>query len=225
MLDALHGVIIGQTELKRLGLSTDIVRQAIEYTHSVLDHIDHTLVEYSGVQLSSLVELVNLSAIVGNLFRAGISRASAGAFVANKPHTYPDLVANVEGASDIEIKVALEQNKPKGHLVKPGPHITVRYVLADQVGQYEKNKENRGSVVWIWEVRVGQLDECHFNISSTAGDSGKTAVINASGLWSLAPVFLDLSKCPYPDTGRIFRSLDIIYKGNLAQEGHSRGLP
>ena len=107
---------------------------------------DHTLVSSDSDRLADLIELANLSAIVGNLFRRGIATVSNGTFKANRPHTFPDLLANAPGARDLEIKVALEANNPKGHLVKPGPHLTVRYVLADENGTFVRGTDSRGDV-------------------------------------------------------------------------------
>ncbi len=116
------------------------------------------------------------------------------------------------GCKDIEIKVALETNKPKGHLVKPGPHVIVRYVLAQENG-FIPGKDNRGKIAWIWEVRVGNLKDSHFNCSNTDGDSGKTAVINASGMDSLNIVYCDLDHCPLPKKGQSFENLKKIFGG------------
>ena len=207
--------------MAELELSTTVIREAIQSTHRVLDLIDKSLVEASGDRLTSLIELANLSAIVGNLFRSGVAKASGGAFTANNPHTFPDLLAVDPDGLDIEIKVALETNNPKGHLVKPGPHITVRYVLANEEGQYRRGSSNRGDVPWIWEVRVGMLEEAHFNFSNTEGDSGKTAVINALGMTTLVPVFIDLAKCPYSANGQTYSRLAAAHSGDVAQ-GHSR---
>lgn len=184
--------------LYQYGVTPKIVGDAINHAHRILDLIDAQLTSNAGSRLSELVELANLSAIIGNLFRAGICRSSGGIFLPNAPHTYPDILANKDhvGARDIEIKVALENNQPKGHLVKPGPHITVRYVLAAEDGTYTRGKENRGVVPWIWEVRIGELEKGHFNFSNTEGDSGKTAVINATGMRSLKIVYLDRDRCP-----------------------------
>lgn len=187
-----------EEKLYRYGVTADIVDSAVRYVHKILDSIDGQLMTGADSRLSELVELANLSAIIGNLFRTGICRASDGIFVPNAPHTYPDILANPEyvDARDVEIKVAMENNKPKGHLVKPGPHITVRYVLASENGVYTRGKANRGVVPWIWEVRVGELESHHFNFSNTEGDSGKTAVINAAGMSALSVVYFDRSRCP-----------------------------
>ena len=219
---ALHGHLMECTNLRDFGLNAMIIREAIQFTHQVLDRIDNTLLELDGHRLATMIELANLSAIVGNLFRTGVSNASDGLFKANRPHTYPDLVAISEDAVDIEIKVALESNNPKGHLVKTGPHITVRYVLADEAGTYHRGTENRGDVVWIWEVRVGMLLENHFSFSNTEGDSGKTAVINSEGMSSLIPVFLDLDKCPYSPRGYVFKRFEELSQSAELNNGHHR---
>lgn len=218
-----HGVALDQKILEDLGLSIPIIRSAVEHSHEILDQIDKTLDESGAGQFSDLVELANLSAIVGNIFRSGVVRASEGRFESNTPHTFPDILAVAQECSDIEIKVALETNHPKGHLVKPGAHLTVRYVLADEQGKYQRGKEHRGKVVWIWEVRVGFLEELDFNISNTEGDSGKTAVINSAGLDKLLPVFVDLEKCPYVPNGLVIRKLKRILKcTDLVMSGHIR---
>jgi hypothetical protein len=185
-----------QPPLGEFGLSAQMIGGSITRVHEILDNIDAKLLEGGGERLSELVELANLSAIIGNLFRGAIVQTSVGKFCANTPHTYPDLLARSAECKDLEIKVALETNKPKGHLVKPGPHVTVRYVLADSEGVYTRGKKSRGKVAWIWEVRVGTLESGHFNTSNTEGDSGKTAVINAAGMASLQVVYCDLEHCP-----------------------------
>lgn len=182
--------------LEQLCLTAEALRGAVDYVHDVLDAIDQKLIESSTDRLSRLVELANLSAIIGNLFRGGLVRHSYGRFRANEPHTYPDMLAVAEGCPNIEIKVALEQNKPKGHLVKSGAHVTVRYVLSAPDGRFTRGRANRGEVVWIWEVRAGYLSDEHFRFSSTEGDSGKTAVISAEGMGQLDVVYFNPEHCP-----------------------------
>ena len=82
----------------------------------------------------------------------------------------------------VEIKVSLEKNAPKAHLAKEGLYLTFRYILGDIDGNLG---DVRGDVAWIWEVRFGYLRAEHFNVSSTDGDSGKTAVVNKSGMEQL----------------------------------------
>lgn len=188
-----------------------MIGQGVTYVYEILDSIDAKLLEAGGERLSELVELANLSAIIGNLYRGGIVRASKGRFAANAPHTYPDLLGRGPGCKDIEIKVALENNKPKGHLIKPGPHLTLRYVLADANGNHQRGKSNRGKVPWIWEVRVGSLKNAHFNFSNTEGDSGKTAVINSEGMKALKIVYCDLDRCPLSPSGAAFREVASLF--------------
>lgn len=197
--------------LATLGLTPRIVRGAIRYLYSVIDAIDEKLIEAGSERLAGLVELANLSAIVGNLVRRGVEIASDGKFAANAPHTYPDLVGVGDGCSDIEIKVALETNRPKGHLIKAGPYLTVRYVLGDASGGYRPGRSMRGDVVWIWEIRVGILKEVHFNFSNTSGDSGKTAVVNAAGMDALDIVYCDLDRVPISKSGRNYAKVAALF--------------
>ena len=90
--------------------------------------------------------------------------------------------------------------------------MTVRYVLGEKSGAYSRGKENRGVVVWIWEVRLGLLDPSHFNFSNTEGDSGKTAVINARGMNALGIVYCDLDRTPLSPGGRLYAELASLYE-------------
>lgn len=96
---------------------------------------------------------------------------------------------------------------PAPRMGKPGPHLTLRYVLGDEKGTYSLGKDKRGDVAWIWEVRVGRLELEHFKLSNTPGDSGKTAVISAAGLAQLPLVYLDLDRCPCSPRGKMYKLL------------------
>ena len=106
-------------------------------------------------------------------------------------------------AFDLELKVALGDNEPKGHLAKSGLYLTCHYVL-------QKN-----DIPQIWLLRFGFLQEQHFNISDTAGDSGKNAAINASGIECLRPIYFAPSRCPLPITKRAKRAKKIFEAFNL----------
>ena len=177
------------------GLSESWVPKAIEATHQTLDRIDEQLISTGSPPLAEVVELANLSAIIGNLLRESLARGSNGRYKSNEPHTYPDLISPSGDAEGLEIKIALETNKPKGHLPKPGPHLTCRYVLADRAGNF--SRQDRGNVVWIWEVRLGELSEEDFSLSNTPGDSGKTAVIKTDSLDRLDCIYFDRRFLPY----------------------------
>jgi len=189
--------------MQSVGLDSKILADGITYVHALLDAVDGSLIDWGADRLGAVVELANLSAMIGNLLRAGIARYSDGVFTANGPHRFPDLLHASDPDLNLEIKVALETNKPKGHLAKPGYHLVARYVLCDWQGAYTPGKDNRGDVAYIWELRFGYLEEDHFNLSNTAGDSGKTAVVNAAGMSALEPVYCDLERCPYGVGSRI----------------------
>lgn len=177
------------------GLDENWVPTAVEATYGTLDLLDEQLINTGSPPLAEVVERANLSAIVGNLMRSALARHSNGRYRSNEPHTYPDLVSQPDESNGLEIKVALGKNVPKGHLPKPGPYLTCRYVLADRDGAYSRDK--RGNVVWIWEVRLGMMSDEDFNISNTAGDSGKTAVFQADALDRLTCVYYDERFLPY----------------------------
>ncbi len=143
----------------------------------------------------------------------GIANASQGRFRRNGLHKYPDLLAQTSNSRDVEIKVALEDNKPKGHLAKPGYYITCRYVLGSTNGEFLLG--HRGDVAWIWELRCGRLEQEDFNTSNTEGDSGKTAVVNKNGMIKLEIAYLDMRFLPFSPRGRVFRDYQAIYSTHL----------
>lgn len=179
------------------GLSGHMLLQAIHNSYNTLDTIDAELVSSGLAPIGGLVELANLSSMVGNIVGGAIAESSEGMYLRNKPHHYPDLLPQDRRARNLELKMALETNRPKGHLPKPGTYITFRYVLGDQFGNYLRGKENRGNTVWIWEVKVGEVRIEDFDISNTPGDSGKTAVIKTSVFNAMPLVYFDETYCPH----------------------------
>ena len=186
------------------GLTPAMLREAVRETYAVFDTIDSTLTQVMDGRFAQLVELANLSSILGNVLAETIVSASGGVFTRAGPHKYQDLRPAVDNAEPIEIKVALETNRPKGHLAKPGHYLSCRYVLADREGNYTRGE--RGNVVWLWELRLGRLSEEHFSLSNTEGDSGKTAVVTVEGLRRLCLMYFDPRFCPYADVTRYLRN-------------------
>ena len=203
--------------LTGVGLSVSILQSCLSYTYELLGAIDSALITKGASRLAEIVELANLSSMLGNLLRAGIAQAPGSVHSANGPHKYPDLLHSTDPDLNVEIKVALEDNNPKGHLAKPGYHLTCHYVLCREDGSFALGKENRGSVIRVWALRFGRLNESHFNLSNTAGDSGKTAVINARGISNLVPVYCDLQLCPYSRRGSRYKALQDIFGSGADQ--------
>lgn len=206
------GTIIDKSALHEGGLSEALIRQTLLEVNELMDSVDSALIKHGVERLSQIVELANLSSMLGNIFAAAIAQHSNGVFSRNGPHKYPDLLSSSKDVSDIEVKIALETNKPKGHLIKTGRYLTCRYVLCDEAGKVKFEKTDRGTVPWIWEVRCGVLEEHHFSVSNTAGDSGKTAVVNKEGMDALKVVYLDGDRMPYTERSRIRRELLEIIK-------------
>ena len=180
------------------GLSAGALSDAIQACYHTLDMIDGQLVSRGSPPIGRLVELANLSSMVGNLVGGAIAECSNGLYERNKPHHYPDLLPLKPPAKNLELKMALETNRPKGHLPKPGHYITFRYVLGDKLGNYSRGKEKRGDTVWIWEVKIGTITVADFDISNTDGDSGKTAVIKTAIFNAMRLVYFDARYCPHP---------------------------
>jgi len=186
-----------ETLKELLGVGAETVVAAIEETYDTLDLIDDELRAKGSPPVSGLVELANLSSMIGNLLGAGFANASGGNYARNRPHAFPDLVPLRPGLPQLEMKMALESNSPKGHLAKAGTYITFRYVLADRDGKYEVGASNRGDTAWVWEVRCGHLDESDFAISNTPGDSGKTAVIKGESFKGMTRIYYSPAHLPY----------------------------
>ncbi len=191
---------LDDSPLRAIGLSQEALANAIDSTYHLLDRIDATLIGEDVAPLCQMVELANLSSMIGNIIGAELAKHSHGAYCRNQPHRYPDLLPLTKSAaqSGIEIKMALGKNAAKGHLAKEGHYIICKYVLVDSDGHPIRTKEERPNARYpvFWEIKSGYLTENCFNISNTAGDSGKTAVINAVGNTKLVRVFHDGTKEP-----------------------------
>jgi len=73
-------------------------------------------------------------------------------------------VNRVAGVSDIDIKVALEDNKPKGHLAKPCWYIAARYLLCGDEGRVGIGKspvKRNPSLMWLWQQGSPTADSFH----------------------------------------------------------------
>jgi len=184
------------SKLNNFGFSEENLLDAITHCYKTLDLIDFQLQNYGAPKLSKLVELANLSSIMGNIIGEGLALHSNKRFHRNKPHTFPDLLSSDPSFNGVEIKIALENNYPKGHLPKSGNYIFFRYVLVDN-NKFERKSKNRGTTAEIWEVKCGYLKESDFNMSNTEGDSGKTAVVKGSSLNNMPLVYFNPNFCPY----------------------------
>lgn len=207
MARKVDGVFLHSAVLSDVGLTHKMFEAALADTYELLDRIDSTLVAAGAFPMSQTVELANLSSMIGNMFGAAIAKNSDDLLCRNGPHKYPDLLSTGKNGivPNIEIKMALERNQPKGHLAKAGYYISARYVLCtDEKPIWEKSA--RGVTPYIWEIRFGLLSEDHFNISNTAGDSGKTAVVNKAGMEQLKVIYLDLHRAPIPPGGRTYKA-------------------
>ena len=181
-------------------LNKKIIKGSVEHCYETLDMIDQTLVSKGSPKLSGLVELANLSSIVGNLLGAGCAEHSDNNYYRNKPHTYPDLVATDASLPGIEIKTALLKNSPKGHQPKPGYYLIYRYCLTDENGHRKDGEKELWDTVTIWEIKFGYLSEDDFSCSNTEGDSGKTAVIRTASLNKMPLLYFNPGLVPYRHT-------------------------
>jgi hypothetical protein len=213
--DICRNGLANEAALSEVGLSHDQIAAAVLGTYRLLDRIDATLVSDGVDPLCQVVELANLSSMIGNILGAELAKSSNGLYRRNGPHKFPDLLPASDNAapSGIEIKMALNRNNPKGHLAKEGHYLTCRYLLVDEAGDPCAQKEDRPRArrAVIWELRTGYLREEHFNISNTEGDSGKTAVVNAEGLEALKVVYVDLDIAPGSRKGARYKAYEALF--------------
>ncbi len=174
-----------------------MLRAGIEHCHGTLDTMDFQLELHGAKPVGRLVELANLSSMIGNILGEGVAANSDGLYERNTPHSYPDLIPKKRPAVPLEVKIALETNRPKGHLPKPGTYLTFRYVLGNKDGVFERGKERRGDTAYIWEAKAGVLKEEDFDLSNTAGDSGKTAVFKTTSFDAMTLVYFNPTLMPY----------------------------
>lgn len=183
-------------DIPNIDLTTKMIVDGVNDAYYTLEAIDEKLTEIGSAKLSELMELANLSAFIGNVIGGTLARQSSGKYERNRPHAYPDLIhISEDSEKGVEVKVALEKNYPKGHLPKPGFYLMFRYVLGSQAGKYTKGE--REDTVWVWEIRFGELEKDDFSVSSTEGNSGKTAVIKTKKYNKTLLIYYDKDMCPY----------------------------
>lgn len=181
-------------------ISKSMIKQSVLHCYKTLNMLDDTLSISKVGKFSELVELANLSSIIGNILGAGLAEYSEGIYKRNKPNSYPDLIPNCSEYKGIEIKTAFNRNCPKGHLPKEDYYLIYRYLLTDENGQCNIEDIDKWNTVTIWEIRFGYLKENDFCVSNTKKDSGKTAAINISSLNNMSLLYFDPYLCPYSNS-------------------------
>jgi hypothetical protein len=168
-------------------LSNEALQVAVDNSLNQIEMFDLMMRESAGESLVSMMEMANISSMFGNFLAMNISQGEG--YIKNAPHTFPDLVAvDQKKVKDIEIKVSLERNLPKGHLPKAGEYLICRYSLVDESGVL---RQERGEHMGIYEIRFGYLGLEDFNLSSTANDSGKTATIKTESLRQMGLLYFN----------------------------------
>jgi len=184
---------------KEVPIDGSAILNGVEEIYENLDTIDFALSRRGLDPLAEQFdEYAALSTVIGEFFASGVSGASDGLYDVNAGN-FPDLISSGKqsGVPGIEVKMAMEDNSPKGHIAKPGMYVVVRYILGGRDKSYDPDE--RKDTPWIWEVRMGEMEEEQFNESDTEGDSGKTATFTADALWDFDVLYLDPDLIPYTD--------------------------
>ena len=69
----------------KMNVTENVIRQSVIHCYDTLDMIDQNLTQRGASKLSGLVELANLSSIVGNLLGAGFAENSNNCYIRNRP--------------------------------------------------------------------------------------------------------------------------------------------
>lgn len=178
------------------GLSGDAIARAVEFAYRKLDLIDEQMRASGSRPIVGLVELPDLSSLVGDLFAAGVARASNGLYVQNGPDHYPSLLPLRQGFPELEVATALETDRPTSGSGKAGLYLTSRYVLADRDGTYTRGKDSRGDTVAVWEIRFGELGDGDFHVAGTRTGNG-SAKLRKEALDRMELVYYDPALLPY----------------------------
>ena len=193
--------------LRYMGCHLSVLRAAVLHVHMSLARLDQVLWSSSSLTLCQTVERATVSALIGNIFRAGIVKASSRDFYENSPYRHPDLLSRRSGCKNIEIKVACGRNNPKAHSICPGFFLFLRYAVLESERYTSTSDESRGSRAWIWALRAGFLNPRHFKIYMMKNGAPSVVCVNKSGVNALQPIFLNPQRCPYAVGSRLREEL------------------
>jgi transcriptional regulator with XRE-family HTH domain len=175
------------------GLTAATVARAVEIAYRKLDLIDEQMRASGSRPLVELIELPELSALMGNLLSAAVARASNGLYVQNGPDHSPNLLPVRQGLPELEVVTAPETERPAGGMRKAGLHLVIRYVLADRTGAYTRG--SRGDTVAVWEIRFGELGDADY--TGGARPTNGRARLKREALDRMELVYYDPALLPY----------------------------
>ena len=176
------------------GLTAAAIARAVEIAYRKLDLIDEQMRASGSRPIVELIDIAELSSLMGNLLSAAVARASNGLYVQNGPDHSPNLLPVRQGLPELEVATALETERPTGAARKAGLHLVLRYVLADRSGAYTRGADSRGDTVAVWEIRFGNLSEG--DCISSARANGR-AQLKKAALERMELVYYDPALLPY----------------------------
>lgn len=176
-------------------LTGDTIRRAIDAAYHKLDLIDEQLRDAGSPPLVELVGLHHHSSLLGDVLGCGVARASDGLYVHNGPRHHPDLLPLRHGLPELELKAALETNRPVSGPTIAGTYLVFRFVLVDRKTGYTRGADSRGDTVAVWEAKFGELSEDDFHASRA--DTGKSRVLRKDALDRMEHVYYNPDFLPY----------------------------
>jgi transcriptional regulator with XRE-family HTH domain len=178
------------------GLTGGTVARAVEIAYRKLDLIDQQMRASGSRPIAGLVDLPDLTELVGDLLSAGMARASNGVYLQAGPEHWPRLQPLRQGLPELEVAAALETDRPTGRPGTAGVFLVFRYVLADRSGAFTRGQDARGDTVAVWEIRFGALGEEDFHVTGTRTGAG-TARLRRGALDRMELVYYDPALLPY----------------------------
>lgn len=181
------------TETTRL--TGETIRRAINAAYHKLDLIDEQMRESGSPLLVELVGLQHLSALLGSVLGSGVARASNGLYMQNGPRQHPDLLPLRHGLPEVEVRAALETNRPVSGPTIAGIYLVFRFVLVDRKTGYTRGVDSRGDTVAVWEAKFGELSDDDFHASKA--NTGKSPVLRKDALDRMESVYYNPDFLPY----------------------------
>jgi transcriptional regulator with XRE-family HTH domain len=178
------------------GLTGGTVVRAVEIAYRKLDLIDEQMRASGSRPIAGLVDLPDLTELVGDVLGAGLARASNGLYVQNGSEHSPPLQPLQHGLPELQLAAALETDRPAGPTETAGTCLVFRYVLADRSGAFTRGQDSRGDTVAVWEIRFGALGQEDFHVTGTRAGA-RTARLRRDALDRMELVYYDTALLPY----------------------------
>jgi len=170
--------------LRKIGLSPEIISQAIVHTYRILDSIDDQMCEIDLERLSSGAnEWINLSFLISHLLSAGVAYYSEGKLQRSTQGKFFKLISiNAPDNIEFNIQAVAGSHDPSFLYSREGFYLLFRYST-----EHEELKAK--GVVSIISVYYGKLLESDFIKAKKGSDNIKGYTITSSLLNKMSLIY------------------------------------